>query len=244
MPPRRGTGGRACSKDSSARFTSDRSSYRTGSSTAHQTTLVHESVPTDDFVAYHEARARGGTGLIVLEATAVHPSGLLTAHTLAGYREEIVPGLARVARRGACLRHASLRAALSRRAGADLRRSTPARGRSLRDPQPPLPRRAAPALREGDRFDPPGLRALGGAGGPGRPRRSRDLGGSPVPCRSVLHACAEPPGGRVGRAGPFPARGADGRPGRRPGSLSASASRRTRRRRQRSPPMWPPTPTT
>jgi 2,4-dienoyl-CoA reductase-like NADH-dependent reductase (Old Yellow Enzyme family)/thioredoxin reductase len=66
-------------------------------STAHQTTLVHESLPTEDFVAYHEARARGGVGLIVLEATAVHPSGLLTAHTLGGYREEIVPSLARVA---------------------------------------------------------------------------------------------------------------------------------------------------
>ena len=66
-------------------------------STAHQTTLVHEHLPTVDFVAYHEARARGGTGLIVLEATAVHPSGLLTPHTLAGYREEIVPALARVA---------------------------------------------------------------------------------------------------------------------------------------------------
>jgi 2,4-dienoyl-CoA reductase-like NADH-dependent reductase (Old Yellow Enzyme family)/thioredoxin reductase len=66
-------------------------------STAHQTTLVHESLPTEDFVAYHEARARGGVGLIVLEATAVHPSGLLTAHTLGGYREEIVPALARVA---------------------------------------------------------------------------------------------------------------------------------------------------
>ena len=66
-------------------------------STAHQTTLVHEHLPTEDFVAYHEARARGGTGLIVLEATAVHPSGLLTPHTLAGYQEEIVPGLARVA---------------------------------------------------------------------------------------------------------------------------------------------------
>ena len=65
-------------------------------STAHQTTLVQEHLPTEDFVAYHEARARGGTGLIVLEATAVHPSGLLTSHTLAGYREEIVPGLARV----------------------------------------------------------------------------------------------------------------------------------------------------
>jgi 2,4-dienoyl-CoA reductase-like NADH-dependent reductase (Old Yellow Enzyme family)/thioredoxin reductase len=66
-------------------------------STAHQTTLVREHLPTEDLVAYHEARARGGTGLIVLEATAVHPSGLLTPHTLAGYRAEIVPELARVA---------------------------------------------------------------------------------------------------------------------------------------------------
>jgi 2,4-dienoyl-CoA reductase-like NADH-dependent reductase (Old Yellow Enzyme family)/thioredoxin reductase len=65
-------------------------------STAHQTTLVADHLPTDDFVAYHEARARGGTGLIVLEATAVHPSGLLTAHTLAGFRPEIVSGLRRV----------------------------------------------------------------------------------------------------------------------------------------------------
>jgi len=66
-------------------------------STAHQTGLVRAGLPTEGFVAYHEARARGGTGLIVLEATAVHPSGLLTPHTLAGFREEIVPALARVA---------------------------------------------------------------------------------------------------------------------------------------------------
>jgi 2,4-dienoyl-CoA reductase-like NADH-dependent reductase (Old Yellow Enzyme family)/thioredoxin reductase len=66
-------------------------------STAHQTTLVRDHLPTDDFVAYHEARARGGAGLIVLEATAVDHSGVLTGHTLAGFREEIVPGLARVA---------------------------------------------------------------------------------------------------------------------------------------------------
>jgi 2,4-dienoyl-CoA reductase-like NADH-dependent reductase (Old Yellow Enzyme family)/thioredoxin reductase len=65
-------------------------------STAHQTTLVHDHMPTDDFVAYHEARAAGGTGMIVLEATAVHESGRLTAHTLAGYDEEIVPGYRRV----------------------------------------------------------------------------------------------------------------------------------------------------
>jgi 2,4-dienoyl-CoA reductase-like NADH-dependent reductase (Old Yellow Enzyme family)/thioredoxin reductase len=66
-------------------------------STAHQTTLVHDHLPTDDFVAYHEARAAGGTGLIVLEATAVHDSGRLTAHTLAGYQDGIVAGYRRVA---------------------------------------------------------------------------------------------------------------------------------------------------
>ncbi len=65
-------------------------------STAHQTTLVHDHLPTDDFLAYHEARARGGVGLIVLEATAVDPSGLLTPHTLAGYREDSTAGFARV----------------------------------------------------------------------------------------------------------------------------------------------------
>lgn len=66
-------------------------------STAHQTTLVHANLPTDELIAYHEARARGGVGLIVLEATAVHPSGLLTAHTLAGYRDDIASGYRRVA---------------------------------------------------------------------------------------------------------------------------------------------------
>ena len=59
-------------------------------STAHQTTLVADHLPTDDFVAYHEARAHGGVGLIVLEATAPHPSGILTAHELAGYLPEMV----------------------------------------------------------------------------------------------------------------------------------------------------------
>lgn len=66
-------------------------------STAHQTTFVHDHLPTDDFVAYHEARAGGGVGLIVLEATAVDASGLLTSHTLGGYLPAIVDGYQRVA---------------------------------------------------------------------------------------------------------------------------------------------------
>ena len=67
-------------------------------STAHQTGLVEGGLPTDDFAAYHEARARGGVGLIVVEATATDPSSLLTSHTLAGFRPDIVPALARVAK--------------------------------------------------------------------------------------------------------------------------------------------------
>jgi 2,4-dienoyl-CoA reductase-like NADH-dependent reductase (Old Yellow Enzyme family)/thioredoxin reductase len=58
---------------------------------------VEDHLPTDDFVAYHRARAEGGVGLIVLEATAVHRSGLLTPHTLGGYLPELVAGYRRVA---------------------------------------------------------------------------------------------------------------------------------------------------
>jgi NADH:flavin oxidoreductase / NADH oxidase family len=48
-------------------------------SSSHQTGLLHEHLPTDDLLAYHQARARGGVGAIFIDATAVHPTGLLTA---------------------------------------------------------------------------------------------------------------------------------------------------------------------
>ncbi|MGO1545439.1 MAG: FAD-dependent oxidoreductase [Gulosibacter sp.] len=66
-------------------------------SSAHQTTLIHDNMPTPEFLAYHRERARGGAGAIFVEATAVHPSGLLTPKTIAGYRPEIVSGLGEVA---------------------------------------------------------------------------------------------------------------------------------------------------
>src|SRR3954471_1017849 len=65
-------------------------------STAHQTGLVHDHLPTDELVAYHEARARGGAGAIFVEATAVHETGLLTAHTLGGYLPAIAPAYRRL----------------------------------------------------------------------------------------------------------------------------------------------------
>jgi 2,4-dienoyl-CoA reductase-like NADH-dependent reductase (Old Yellow Enzyme family)/thioredoxin reductase len=66
-------------------------------STSHQTTLVADHLPTEDFVAYQGARAAGGAGLIVMEAVAVAPSGLLTSHTLAGYFDSTAAGYRRVA---------------------------------------------------------------------------------------------------------------------------------------------------
>ncbi len=66
-------------------------------STSHQTSLVHDHLPTDDLIAYHEARARGGAGLICVEATAIHHTGLLTAHTIGGYLPQIVPVYQRLA---------------------------------------------------------------------------------------------------------------------------------------------------
>lgn len=66
-------------------------------STAHQTNHVEDGVPTSAMVAYHAARARGGVGLIILEAAAVHSSGLLTTHTIAGYDERVVSAYAAIA---------------------------------------------------------------------------------------------------------------------------------------------------
>ncbi|MGH2858864.1 MAG: FAD-dependent oxidoreductase, partial [Solirubrobacteraceae bacterium] len=66
-------------------------------STSHQTSLVHDHLPTADLVAYHRARAAGGAGALFLEATAVHQTGLLTAHTIGGFEPAIVPAYRRLA---------------------------------------------------------------------------------------------------------------------------------------------------
>ena len=122
-------------------------------STAHQTTLVDDHLPTDDFVAYHEARARGGAGLIVLEATAPHPSGILTAHELAGYLPEIADAYRRVAEavhpHGTRLFVQLLHGGREQIAGTAAR----TRPRAVCDPEPALPRCAARVARARDRGD-------------------------------------------------------------------------------------------
>ncbi|MEH7130861.1 FAD-dependent oxidoreductase [Neobacillus drentensis] len=60
-------------------------------STAHQTNHVADGIPTSDMTAYHVERAKGGVGLVILEAAAVHSSGMLTSHTIAGYDKAVIP---------------------------------------------------------------------------------------------------------------------------------------------------------
>jgi 2,4-dienoyl-CoA reductase-like NADH-dependent reductase (Old Yellow Enzyme family)/thioredoxin reductase len=47
--------------------------------------------PTEKQIAYYEARAKGGCGTIVIEHTAVTPSGYYTPHTMNAYPEECIP---------------------------------------------------------------------------------------------------------------------------------------------------------
>lgn len=48
---------------------------------------------TDRLKAYHKARAEGGVGLIILEATYVHPCGKGFSNQLGIYRDDLIPGL-------------------------------------------------------------------------------------------------------------------------------------------------------
>src|SRR4029077_5302100 len=120
-------------------------------STAHQTTLVDDHLPSDDFVAYHAARAHGGAGLIVLEATAVHPSGLLTSHTLGGYLPELVAGYRRVA---AAIQPTGTRLFVQRFHGGREQIATPPRAPALAPSAVPSPRfRVEPRAARAEEID-------------------------------------------------------------------------------------------
>ena len=45
-------------------------------STGHMTRMTKNGLPTSQMIAYHQARARGGAGLIITEAARVHDSAL------------------------------------------------------------------------------------------------------------------------------------------------------------------------
>ncbi|MFE9311296.1 FAD-dependent oxidoreductase [Streptomyces sp. NPDC006706] len=66
-------------------------------SSGHDTVLVRDGEVTEELIAYHEARAKGGVGLIVLQVSGVHESARYTTHVLMATDEECVPGYAMLA---------------------------------------------------------------------------------------------------------------------------------------------------
>jgi 2,4-dienoyl-CoA reductase-like NADH-dependent reductase (Old Yellow Enzyme family)/thioredoxin reductase len=62
-------------------------------STGHQTYLAKGGLPGEDFVAYHEARARGGAGLIIVEAARFHSTGFTDSPELIVAGDDCIPGL-------------------------------------------------------------------------------------------------------------------------------------------------------
>ncbi|WP_035715748.1 oxidoreductase [Bradyrhizobium genomosp. I (2014)] len=66
-------------------------------STGHQTYLAKDGVPAANLVAYHEARARGGAGLIIVEAARFHPSAVSDAPDLNACDDRCIPGYAAIA---------------------------------------------------------------------------------------------------------------------------------------------------
>src|ERR671912_295855 len=61
-------------------------------STGHQTYLAKGGLVSEDLVAYHEARARGGVGLIIAEAARFHPTALSESPEIVVTTDACIPG--------------------------------------------------------------------------------------------------------------------------------------------------------
>jgi 2,4-dienoyl-CoA reductase-like NADH-dependent reductase (Old Yellow Enzyme family) len=55
-----------------------------------------DGMPSDGHVAYHEARARGGAGLIVFESQAVHPTGKMSRRFVSAWDPKVIPAYRRL----------------------------------------------------------------------------------------------------------------------------------------------------
>ena len=65
-------------------------------SSGHMTMLHEGGGPSDDMVAYHEARAAGGAGLLITEAASIHPN--VRAMHILGYSDVCIPGYEKIAK--------------------------------------------------------------------------------------------------------------------------------------------------
>ena len=61
-------------------------------SSGHDTVMAEGGLVTDRLIAYQEARARGGVGLIVIQVAGVHPTARYTSSELTADTDEAIPG--------------------------------------------------------------------------------------------------------------------------------------------------------
>jgi 2,4-dienoyl-CoA reductase-like NADH-dependent reductase (Old Yellow Enzyme family)/thioredoxin reductase len=61
-------------------------------SSGHDTVMAERGLVTDRLVAYHEARARGGAGLIVVQVAGVHETARYTSHVLMATGDDCIDG--------------------------------------------------------------------------------------------------------------------------------------------------------
>ena len=66
-------------------------------SSGHDTVMAEGGLVSDRLIAYQEARARGGAGLIVIQVAGVHPTARYTATELTADTDASIPGFARLA---------------------------------------------------------------------------------------------------------------------------------------------------
>ena len=66
-------------------------------STGHDTSIPVDGTVNDALIAYHEARARGGAGLIVVQVAGIHESARYTTHILMATGDECIPGYHKLA---------------------------------------------------------------------------------------------------------------------------------------------------
>ena len=66
-------------------------------STAHQTILARDGSPSEDMAAYHEARARGGAGLIIMESARPYSDDVSASYYIDASTDKCIPGYRRAA---------------------------------------------------------------------------------------------------------------------------------------------------
>jgi len=63
---------------------------------AHLTNYAEDGLPTEQHAAYYEARAAGGSGLIITEEHSTHPTDWPYEKLIHGFHREVIPGYRRI----------------------------------------------------------------------------------------------------------------------------------------------------